>query len=175
MRWLWVLVLVGWSTACGEPREVRGVYEEPLPIASDRAYAVRMTFFEFSTEVGGYFTYYAIDGERNRPENPYLVRESCAWFGPNARSNDEFFLSARGPEGGLMEGRARLEGSAERVRIHFFGPGGLWRPQAPPSAAFELQLQRRDLSADIDGCPPIAEEAGGLALPLVTTDVWGAP
>lgn len=142
-----------WSSACDGPQEFRGVYEESLPLEEGRAWAIRLTLFEFADEVGGFVGWYRVDGERNTLSQPYFVREACVPFGPGPVRGTGFLIEARSADGGLFRARLREDGSASRLLAEVTEAGGLWlEPQNAEDA--RLSLDRVNVRATWEECAP---------------------
>lgn len=94
-----LLALCG--SACGDVREVSGVYTERLhTIDGDtRRYVLRMTIFEYDGLVGGWAEYYELN-EINHADAPYVQPYACAYFGPLRRADELTVINVRSPEEG---------------------------------------------------------------------------
>ncbi|TVQ97269.1 MAG: hypothetical protein EA398_14980 [Deltaproteobacteria bacterium] len=119
------LLVACWLVACGSPSEFRGVFEESGVAGNNRSHALRLTLYEFSGEVGGHVQFYRLGPGHNPPDNPFFIPETCAWFGPGPRRNDEFLLSAEGIEGLPLVARISRDVAADRLIATFTSSGGL--------------------------------------------------
>lgn len=136
--------------ACGDVREVSGVYTESLGTVhqDERHYALRMTIFEYDGYVGGWVEYYGFGGV-NRDDAPYIQPDDCAYFGPFRRAETLTVIRVKSPIDHrhillrmAPDGRRLLHAEIEN-------DGGVFREGKTPEALiFEKQ---RDAPAE--GCP----------------------
>lgn len=102
----WALVLLvalalHGNYGCASEREFSGVFIEELPdgaLDEARNTAFRMTIYEFADSVGGFVEYYEIGG-LNRRRSPYVVANSCAYFGPVRRLDRAVRFDVLAPNG----------------------------------------------------------------------------
>lgn len=93
---LCVLVLA----ACERRTNRAVVYDEVVPSGGfdeNRAYALRLTLFQFGNEVGGMVEWFGIDGDVNTRTSPYFERDFCAYFGEGPIEASEFRVDTLGP------------------------------------------------------------------------------
>lgn len=169
--WVLLSIFVATSVACGDVREVSGVYTERIGTLNgdERRYALRMTMFEYDGFVGGWIEYYTL-GDINRPNSPYVRPDYCAYFGPFRRVEGVTVIYAQSPEPEspmLLRMEAGSHGGqlAEIVRH-----GGILHPDATVEA-LELEKQK-DLPAE--ACPtnatPLDIAQGSQRLQRVTRE-----
>lgn len=99
MTRIWVLLSLVSFAACGDVREISGVYLEEFPNATvpeERAYALRLTIFEFERQVGGWVEYYG-QNQLNSPASPFVLPTHCAYFGPYRRTDMGMVMRAASP------------------------------------------------------------------------------
>ena len=113
-----VLALLLAAAGCGPPAELIGVYEEAAPLELGRTRAIRLTLFAYSGEAGGKMETFLL-GDQNTTEDPYLVPEACAFFGPRDISNSAFALDVRFGEQ-QVAGRVFDVSSGDRAEVAAF-------------------------------------------------------
>lgn len=134
------------GVACGSRSNAETVYVESVPgsgLPQDRAYAVRLTLFEFAESAGGIVEYFAIDGAVNTARAPYFATDACAYFGPGPIDRGEFRVDADGPNGDRIimqvtrDGRRALEARVVR-------DAGLQDVPGEPGEPLALELVESD-------------------------------
>ena len=89
-------------SACADPEEFKGTYEEVPPLTVDRDLAYQLTLFRFGDEVGGVVRFYEFDlppYRFNTTDNPYGEETYCRYFGPKPVSGNAISFQAEGPNG----------------------------------------------------------------------------
>lgn len=160
--WRWPLLLIIFAlamcaTACGDVREVSGVYTEALETMKHegRRYALRMTIFEYDGFVGGWVEYYAL-GVVNRVDAPYIQPDYCAYFGPLRRAEELTVIRAESPQDGRdLLLRAQPDGR-RLLHAEVTDDGGVFEEGA---AAAELLFEKQKDAPDAR-CPEEATLLG---------------
>ena len=152
-----VLALLLAAAGCGPPAELIGVYEEAAPLELGRTRAIRLTLFAYSGEAGGKMETFLL-GDQNTTEDPYLVPEACAYFGPRDISNSAFALDVRFGEQ-QVAGRVFDVSSGDRAELELTDGEALLRSPVIPGRRFVL-VRNEDKSAT-DSCG----ETGDLLTP----------
>lgn len=138
------------SAACGDVREVSGVYTERISTLTEdeRRFALRMTIFEYDGFVGGWIEYYAL-GEVNRADTPYVRPDYCTYFGPLRRIEGVTVVRAQSPQPDKTI-LLRMEADGRRVQqARLVRDGGILHDGVRVE---ELIFERqKDLPAD--ACP----------------------
>ena len=152
------MVVVGVSSgalpSCYDARDVSGVYVETFfaeGAASDRAYALRVTAFEFEELVGGWVEYYALSG-LNTAEDPFIEPSACAYFGPYRRTGAGFVVLAPGlsPNEDLQ---VRFSSEARRTMLAVVEQeGGVFVDDVDGRG--RALVFEPDTQSPSDGCPP---------------------
>lgn len=91
-----------WGAACGGRSNDARVFDESqlgTQGLDGRAYALRLTVFEYAQDTGGFVEWFALDGDVNTVESPYFVPTHCAYFGQGPLDDREFRIDTAGPEG----------------------------------------------------------------------------
>ena len=131
-----VLALLLAAAGCGPPAELIGVYEEAAPLEVGRTRAIRLTLFAYSGVAGGKMETFVL-GDQNTAENPYLVPEACAYFGPRDISNSAFALDVRFGETPIA-GRVFDVSSGDRAELELTEGEALLRSPVIPGRRFVL-------------------------------------
>lgn len=156
------LLFFGIATmACGEVREVSGVYTENLQTLrqDERDYALRMTIFEYDGYVGGWLEYYGF-GDVNREDAPYIQPDYCAYFGPFRRAEELTVVRAKSPEG-ARHILLRMEPDGRRIlHAKVENDGGIYKDGV---RAEELIFEKQR-DAPSEGCPTHATVLTSVAL-----------
>ena len=148
-----VLALLLAAAGCGPPAELIGVYEEAAPLELGRTRAIRLTLFAYSGEAGGKMETFLL-GDQNTTEDPYLVPEACAYFGPRDISNSAFALDVRFGEQ-QVAGRVFDVSSGDRAEVELTEGEALLRSPVIPGRRFVL-VRNEDKSAT-DSCGETGE------------------
>lgn len=117
MHSFWAVIATGLAlgaSACGDVHAISGVYLEGFEgqVPEDRVYALRLTVFEFESQVGGWMEYYEL-GALNAPDAPFVLPTHCAYFGPFRRLEDGAVIRVASP---LAEEDLQLRFTAETRR-----------------------------------------------------------
>lgn len=169
-----VLASLLFGGGCADVRELSGVYVEVYDddrVPDTRAYALRVTSFEFEMQVGGWVEYYA-QNELNSAAFPYASPTYCAYFGPFRRSDRGMVVRAAGPSPD-EDLQLRFEQVTRRLLSARVESGGGIFVEGEDAAAAALAFQVADETPGA-GCPA---EAALLDRPLtgLGARVGGAP
>lgn len=178
--WRWPLLLICFGlalgasslSACGDVREVSGVYTEEMPTIEQegRRYALRMTIFEYDGFVGGWIEYYAL-GVINRVDAPYIQPDYCAYFGPLRRADELTVIRAESPGDRHLLLRAAPDGR-RILHAEVANDGGIFEEG---TAAAELLFEKQKDAPDAR-CPEEATLLGRVQeIPHTRTEEPPAP
>ncbi len=134
---------------CGTTSNSAEVYVEDLGddgLRESRAYAYRITVFEYSHEVGGFVEFFAVDGSVNTPTNPYFRSTDCAYFGEGRLRNDQFPVDVEGVDGTPFRMTVDVLSRRNELLGTITSPGGTWPAEVPfPAEGVTLRLVRDDV------------------------------
>jgi hypothetical protein len=143
---LLVVLCTGWVACTGRSNRVL-VFEESTvqnPLSADRAFAIRVTLFEFAESAGGFVEFYGIDGGLNTADAPYFAVDSCAYFGAGPIASSEFRIDVTGPMGGRLILQATLD-SRKELALSVVDDDGLLVEES--STPWTLELVASDTPA----------------------------
>lgn len=124
---------------------------EERELGADRAFAIRVTLFEYAESAGGFVQFYGIDGAINTLAAPYFQADSCAYFGPGPIDADDFRIDVTGPMGGRLILQA-TRSSRRGLSVSVVDDDGLL--QVEQEDAWTLSLVEAQVPAERSCEPP---------------------